>query len=149
MFRRMGLKGTICAFPPQGHLAECRNSPFAPFQWQASKRLLGVLCDGLQKGAQSVFIYDHEKVREERVLLPTPLLCCGGPIPDFPLRDVERRCPASEDQLGPNQLLQGIIQLRLPHECEGTDQPMRELPAEHRSDLLGQSASQIGDRSLG
>ena len=94
----MGLKGTICAFPPQGHLAECRNSPFAPFQWQASKRLLGVLCDGLQKGAQSVLTYDHEKVREERVLLPTPPLCCGGPIPDFPLRDVERRCPASEDQ---------------------------------------------------
>ena len=111
--------------------------------------MLGVLCDGLQKGAQSVFTYDHEKVREERVLLPTPPLCCGGPIPDFPLRDVERRCPASEDQLSPNQLLQGIIQLLLPHECDGTDQPMRELPAEHRSDLLGQSASQIGDRSLG
>jgi hypothetical protein len=45
------------------------------------------------------------------------------------------RAAASEDQLGPHELRQGVVQLLLRQGGYSADQLMRELPPKRRSDL--------------
>jgi hypothetical protein len=46
-----------------------------------------------------------------------------------------RRRAAPKDQFGVDELRQGVIQLRLRHRCDRTDQLVRERTSQRRADL--------------